>query len=86
MAWVLYCKASRFLYRQEIQDARQIRDRIVCNFELASQRNLPEDEVNRLLHIVIVGGGPTGVEFGAELYDFFRTVRDAFITWKLCVL
>lgn len=23
-----------------------------------------------LLHIAIVGGGPTGVEFGAELHDF----------------
>ena len=60
---------------QEIQDARKIRDRIICNFELACQPDLPEKEVDQLLHIVIVGGGPTGVEFGAELYDFFKTVR-----------
>lgn len=32
------------------------------------------DEIKRLLHTVIVGGGPTGVEFGAELYDFIRQV------------
>ncbi len=35
---------------------------------------LPESEVDRLLHVVIVGGGPTGVEFGAELYDFLKQV------------
>lgn len=32
------------------------------------------EESERLLHIVIVGGGPTGVEFGAELYDFVEQV------------
>src|SRR6185436_7153426 len=26
--------------------------------------------VNRLLHMVVVGGGPTGVEFAGELQDF----------------
>ena len=34
------------------------------------------EEVKRLLHTVIVGGGPTGVEFGAELYDFIRQVYE----------
>ena len=55
-----------FLY----QDAQAIRNRIVSNFELALEPGLSEEEKKRLLHIVIVGGGPTGVEFGAELYDF----------------
>ncbi|CAG8510707.1 5993_t:CDS:2, partial [Acaulospora colombiana] len=27
-------------------------------------------EVADLLHFVVVGGGPTGIEFGGELYDF----------------
>ena len=44
------------------------------NFELASQRSTPEEESKRLLHVVIVGGGPTGVEFGAEIYDFVEQV------------
>lgn len=35
-----------------------------------------DEEVKRLLHTVIVGGGPTGVEFGAELYDFIRQVYE----------
>lgn len=29
-----------------------------------------DDEKRRLLHCVVVGGGPTGVEFSGELSDF----------------
>ncbi|KAL5017674.1 hypothetical protein ScPMuIL_007263 [Solemya velum] len=57
-------------YLKEIGDARKIRNRILSNFELALQPGIDEDECRQLLHTVIVGGGPTGVEFGAELYDF----------------
>ena len=57
-------------------DARRIRNRILGNFELAVQPGIDEAEAKRLLHIVIVGGGPTGVEFGAELYDFVQQVSD----------
>lgn len=28
--------------------------------------------MKRLLHMVVVGGGPTGIEFAAELQDFFK--------------
>lgn len=31
-----------------------------------------DEEINRLLHMVVVGGGPTGVEYAAELYDFLH--------------
>merc|ERR1712226_1699416 len=58
------------LFLKEIQDAQAIRNRIVSNFELALEPGLSIEEKQRLLHFVIVGGGPTGVEFGAELYDF----------------
>ncbi|XP_072035082.1 probable NADH dehydrogenase [Amphiura filiformis] len=57
-------------FLKEISDARSIRNRILNNFEMALHPDLSEEEKRRLLHIVIVGGGPTGVEFGAELYDF----------------
>ena len=55
-------------------DARKIRERILRNFELGLAPGIPPAEIKRLLHTVIVGGGPTGVEFGAELYDFIRQV------------
>ncbi|KAE8714946.1 Internal alternative NAD(P)H-ubiquinone oxidoreductase A1 [Hibiscus syriacus] len=35
-------------------------------------KGLPEEEKKRLLHCVIIGGGPTGVEFSGELSDFIR--------------
>lgn len=59
-------------FLKEIQDARKIRNRILSNFELALQPGIDAGEISRLLHVVIVGGGPTGVEFGAELYDFIE--------------
>lgn len=59
-------------FLKEISDARKIRNQILKNFELAMQPGVAEEEKKRLLHFVIVGGGPTGVEFGAELYDFVK--------------
>uniref|UniRef100_A0A914ELN5 FAD/NAD(P)-binding domain-containing protein n=1 Tax=Acrobeloides nanus TaxID=290746 RepID=A0A914ELN5_9BILA len=59
-------------FLKEIVDARKIRNRILHNLELGLAPGVPTDEIKRLLHTVIVGGGPTGVEFGAELYDFIR--------------
>ncbi len=58
------------LFLKELSDARAIRQRIIENFERASTPNLPFEERRRLLHFVVVGGGPTGVEFAAELHDF----------------
>ena len=59
-------------FLKELADARSIRNRIIANFELATQPLSTDAEQERLLHIIIVGGGPTGVEFGAELYDFLK--------------
>ena len=67
-----------FLTQQEVADAREIRNRILSNFELAIQPGISHEEADRLLHFVIVGGGPTGVEFGAELYDFVKQVSSKF--------
>lgn len=62
-----YC----FFLRQ-VSDARAIRQRIIECFERATSPDEPEAEKNRLLHFVIVGGGPTSVEFAAELHDFLK--------------
>jgi len=37
----------------------------------------------RLLSVLVVGGGPTGVEFCGELGDFIRSVRWVFFVWDL---
>ncbi|KAH7683429.1 NADH:ubiquinone reductase (non-electrogenic) protein [Dioscorea alata] len=39
-------------------------------FERANLPDLDEEERRKDVHFVIVGGGPTGVEFAAELHDF----------------
>lgn len=69
------------LFLKELQDARQIRQRIIENFERASTPMQNEEERKRLLHFVVVGGGPTGVEFAAELHDFLvQDLEDSFPT------
>jgi len=57
------------LFLKELLDARTIRERVIDCFERASQPDVTEEGRRRLLHFVIVGGGPTGVEFAAELHD-----------------
>ncbi|ORY77230.1 pyridine nucleotide-disulfide oxidoreductase-domain-containing protein [Leucosporidium creatinivorum] len=62
---------SHFL--KNVGDARMIRSRILECFELASQPTLTDIERRNLLSFVIVGGGPTGVEFAAELHDLLAS-------------
>lgn len=60
------------LFLKDLADARAIRQNLIANFERASLPNLSDAERARLLHFVVVGGGPTGVEFAAELHDFLE--------------
>lgn len=55
---------------QEVEDAQSIRRAVIDCFEKAVLPELTEEERKINLHFVIVGGGPTGVEFAAELHDF----------------
>ncbi|TFK54717.1 mitochondrial NADH dehydrogenase [Heliocybe sulcata] len=52
-----------------IADARSIRRRVIDNFEAASLPTCDPEERKRLLSFVVCGGGPTGVEAAAEIYD-----------------
>ncbi|KAK9133750.1 hypothetical protein Scep_013278 [Stephania cephalantha] len=57
-------------FLKEVEDAQKIRRSVIDCFERASLPTLSEDGKVKTLHFVIVGGGPTGVEFAAQLHDF----------------
>ncbi|EEB98487.1 hypothetical protein MPER_01992, partial [Moniliophthora perniciosa FA553] len=40
--------------------------------ETAAFPGQQEQEIDRLLHIIVVGGGPTGVEVSGEIHDFLE--------------
>ncbi|MEW6510450.1 MAG: FAD-dependent oxidoreductase [Bacteroidota bacterium] len=58
------------LFLRELNDARELRQGIIRCFERANLPGIPVEEKRRLVHFVVCGGGPTGVEFAAELNDF----------------
>lgn len=58
-------------FLKEISDAQQIRKKIMDCVETATFKDQSPEEIKRLLSIIVVGGGPTGVEFAGELQDFF---------------
>ncbi|CAH0058602.1 unnamed protein product [Clonostachys solani] len=59
-------------FLKNVDDARKIRNRVIQNFELACLPTTSDEERKRLLSFVVSGGGPTGVEFAAELYDLLN--------------
>jgi NADH dehydrogenase len=56
---------------KKIDDATEIRGRILLAFERAESTN-DESERQRLLSFVIVGGGPTGVEMAGAIAELAR--------------
>ena len=54
-------------FLKEIVDARRIRAAVIDAFESACNPAQSDTERRRLLNFVVVGGGPTGLEFAAEL-------------------
>ncbi|KAJ5041834.1 uncharacterized protein L3040_005400 [Drepanopeziza brunnea f. sp. 'multigermtubi'] len=56
-------------FLKDVSDARKIRKRILECFEAASCPTTSEKLRDQLLNFAVVGGGPTGVEFAAELFD-----------------
>ncbi|KAH9744296.1 External alternative NAD(P)H-ubiquinone oxidoreductase B4 [Citrus sinensis] len=57
-------------FLKEVEHAQRIRRSVIDCFERASLPNLSDEERKKILHFVVVGGGPTGVEFAAALHDF----------------
>lgn len=56
-------------FMKDILGARKIRKRVLECFEIASLPTTSEKLREQLMRFAIVGGGPTGMEFAAELND-----------------
>lgn len=60
----------RVFFLKQLQHARSIRNKLIESFERASLPSVTNEDRTRLLTFVVVGGGPTNIEFSSELYDF----------------
>ena len=63
---------SHVFFLKQLQHARAIRNRLLECFERASTPDISAEERKRLLTFVVVGGGPTNIEFASELHDFLH--------------
>ncbi|KAF0645925.1 hypothetical protein FPSE5266_01116 [Fusarium pseudograminearum] len=59
-------------FLRDATDARTVRLRVLQKFEQAALPSTNTAERKRLLHFAVVGGGPTGIEFAAELHDLIH--------------
>ncbi|KAK1936054.1 putative NADH dehydrogenase [Babesia divergens] len=60
------------LFLKEVEHAERIYEKIISNFEAAAIPGVADEDKRRLLHMVVVGGGPTGVELTAEIALLFN--------------
>jgi NADH dehydrogenase len=58
---------------KSLEDAVRIREQVLMSFELAEDSK-DEEEKRRLMTIVLVGGGPTGVELAGAFAELARKV------------
>ncbi|KAL6939201.1 NADH-ubiquinone reductase (H(+)-translocating) ndi1 [Hanseniaspora osmophila] len=58
------------MFLKEIEHSLKIRKQFIANVEKANMLPKGDPERKRLLTIVVVGGGPTGVETAGELQDY----------------
>ncbi|KAL3915218.1 MAG: hypothetical protein SGARI_008231, partial [Bacillariaceae sp.] len=57
-------------FLKQVEDARRIRTAIVNCFERANLPGLSDEDREKNLTFAVIGAGPTGIEFAAELRDF----------------
>lgn len=60
------------LFLKDVGDARKIRKRLLACFETAALPTTSDEMKKQLLRFVVVGGGPTGIEFSAEMHDIIK--------------
>jgi NADH dehydrogenase FAD-containing subunit len=61
-------------FLKTVEDAKGLLAAVITLLEKASQPGLTDEEREKLLTFVVVGGGPTGVEYCGELTDFLNDV------------
>lgn len=66
-------KENNVFFLKQLGDARNIRNRLLECFERAASPYISDKERTRLLSFLVVGGGPTSIEYAAELHDFLTT-------------
>lgn len=59
-------------FLKQVEDARRIRTAIVNCFERANLPQLSDEDKEQSLTFAVIGAGPTGIEFAAELRDFIE--------------
>jgi NADH dehydrogenase len=59
-------------FLKDVGDARKIRNRLLSCFETAALPTTSEVMRKQLLNFAVVGGGPTGIEWSAELHDIIN--------------
>ncbi|EGN94415.1 NDE2, mitochondrial external NADH dehydrogenase [Serpula lacrymans var. lacrymans S7.3] len=59
-------------FMKELHDAERMQRQFMDCVESAAFPGQSDQEIDRLLHMVVVGGGPTGVELSGELHDFLE--------------
>ncbi|RFU32136.1 hypothetical protein B7463_g4215, partial [Scytalidium lignicola] len=59
------------LFVRNVADAITVQRKMHEILEIASLPTMTERQQRDLLHVIVVGGGPTGVEITAEMYDLF---------------
>lgn len=57
---------------KDIDDALKIRKKFLDILEKCTLPNISNEEKKKMLHVAVVGGGPTGVEVTAEFADFIN--------------
>ncbi|CAM6111156.1 unnamed protein product [Calypogeia fissa] len=58
------------IFLREVRDAQAIRSKLLLNLAVSHVPGVTDEEKRNILSCVVVGGGPTGVEFSGELSDF----------------
>ncbi|GAB7359292.1 hypothetical protein MBLNU230_g5945t1 [Neophaeotheca triangularis] len=59
-------------FLKDVGDARKIRNRLLSCFEMANLPTASPAMIKQLLNFAVVGGGPTGIEWSAELHDIIK--------------